>query len=273
MRIERIDEKTVKCYLSMEELEEYDITYKDFVLRSPKAKEMVEQIIAQAIEEVGYKPPEFAMDMQIMMMPDKGMILTLSEKTPDEIRNNPVLMEYLREMKRIFEEKLQQEGNTPEGMQAALEKLLGAGTLGVSAGKAGGQTAAFGIGTSQNAPDNVQGSGAITPSGSTAGKSHSHQSQAQPEYAIFAFPSLREICNYVKVLPKNLRVSSCLYVERGTYYLYIHKGAAAYKRYSKACILAMEYGTLYGATMDKVTYLQEHGECLIPEKAIQRLRL
>ena len=55
MRIERIDDKTVKCYLSNEELAEYEITYKDFVTRSPKAKEMVEQIVAQAIEEVGYK--------------------------------------------------------------------------------------------------------------------------------------------------------------------------------------------------------------------------
>ena len=54
MRIERIDDKTVKCYLSSEELEEYEITYKDFVTRSDKAKEMVAQIIAQAVEEVGY---------------------------------------------------------------------------------------------------------------------------------------------------------------------------------------------------------------------------
>ena len=80
MRIERIDDKTVKCYLSQEELAEYEITYKDFVTRTQKAKEMVEHIIAQAVEEVGYKPPEFAMDMQIMLMPDQGLILTLSEE-------------------------------------------------------------------------------------------------------------------------------------------------------------------------------------------------
>ena len=113
MRIERIDDKTVKCYLSSEELEEYEITYKDFLTRSDKAKEMVSQIIAQAVEEVGYKPPEFAMDMQIMLMPDQGMILTLSEKTPDEIRNNPTLIEYLRELKRIFEQKMSGEDMTP----------------------------------------------------------------------------------------------------------------------------------------------------------------
>ena len=33
MKIERIDDKTVKCFLSNEELEEYDIDYKDFVTR------------------------------------------------------------------------------------------------------------------------------------------------------------------------------------------------------------------------------------------------
>ena len=69
MKIERIDDKTVKCFISNEELEEFEITYKDFITRSEKAKEVVEEIIEQAIEEVGYKPPEFAMDMQIMMMP------------------------------------------------------------------------------------------------------------------------------------------------------------------------------------------------------------
>lgn len=214
MRIERIDDKTVKCYLSNEELAEYEITYKDFVTRSQKAKEMVEQIVAQAIEEVGYKPPEFAMDMQIMLMPDQGMILTLSEKTPDEIKNNPTLMEYLRELKRVFEEKMSGEG---------------------------------------------------TKNPQAAGKEY-------PDFAIFAFSSLRNIYNYVKVLPKTLRVNSSLYVEKGIYYLHMEKGGASQKRYSRACIQAMEYGSLYGATLDKVSYLQEHAECLIQEKAIQKLR-
>lgn len=233
MRIERIDDKTVKCYLSNEELAEYDITYKDFVLRSEKAKEMVEQIVAQAVEEVGYKPPEFAMDMQIMMMPDKGMILTLSEKTPDEIRNDPKLMEYLREMKKLFEQKMQQDGVIPESVQASVEKRLGAGK-------------------------NAQ---------------KPKLTSSQPDFAIFAFFSLRAVCDYVKVLPKILRVNSSLYVDKGVYYLYMDKGTAAYKRYSRACIQALEYGMLYGASLDKVTYLQEHAECLIAEKAVQKLRL
>ena len=241
MKIERIDDKTVKCYLSNEELAEYEITYKDFVTRSQKAKEMVEQIVAQAIEEVGYKPPEFAMDMQIMLMPDQGMILTLSEKTPDEIKNNPTLMEYLRELKRVFEEKMAGEGITPDN----IEKLL---TGGAAKDK-----------LPQKAADGVK-------KPEAAGKEY-------PDFAIFAFSSLRNIYNYVKVLPKTLRVNSSLYVEKGIYYLHMEKGGASQKRYSRACIQAMEYGSLWGATPDKVSYLQEHAECLISEKAIQKMRV
>ena len=39
MKIERVDDKTVKCFLSNKELEEYEIDYKDFVMRSEKAKD------------------------------------------------------------------------------------------------------------------------------------------------------------------------------------------------------------------------------------------
>ena len=109
MKIERIDDKTVKCFISNEELEEFEITYKDFITRSEKAKEVVEEIIEQAIEEGGYKPPQFAMDMQIMMMPDKGMVLTLSEKTPEDLQKNPALMEYLKEMRKTLEASKEQE--------------------------------------------------------------------------------------------------------------------------------------------------------------------
>ena len=51
MKIERIDDKTVKCFLSNEELEEYDIDYKDFVTRSDKAKEMERAYKNQALKE------------------------------------------------------------------------------------------------------------------------------------------------------------------------------------------------------------------------------
>ena len=75
MKIERVDEKTVKCFLSNEELEQYDISYKDFVTRSDKAREVVEEIMAHAVEEVDYKPPRFAFDRQHHNLQDRKSVV------------------------------------------------------------------------------------------------------------------------------------------------------------------------------------------------------
>lgn len=216
MRIERVDEKTVKCFLSNEELEEYEIDYKDFITRSEKAKEVVQEIIEQAAEQVGYKPPKFAFDLQIMMLPDQGMILTFSEKDPLDAKEGEQLLECLQEMKKVLQEKREKlEKN------AALEK----------------------------AP------------------------RRAPEFAIFAFRSVGRVMEYATALPANLRTKSALYAMDDVYYLHLDKGAASYERYSRACVQALEFGCLFAAEQDKLCYLQEHGECLIQEKALKKLRL
>ena len=88
-----------RCFISNEELEDYQIDYKDFVTRSDKAREIVRDIIAQASETVGYKPPKFAFDLSIMMLPEQGLVLTFSESDPLFDKNGGKLMEYLKEMK------------------------------------------------------------------------------------------------------------------------------------------------------------------------------
>lgn len=220
MKIERIDDKTVKCYLSHEELEEYDIDYKDFLMRSEKAKEMVKAIIEQAEETVGYKPPKFAFDLQIMALPDKGLILTFSEKDPADLKDETHIMEYLKEMKKVLQQ-------TKEQISAQ--------------------------------------------SAEAAAKEADTQEIHRPKEAIFQFDSLGRVMEYAKILPKNLRVHSELYAMDGSYYLYIAKNAASYLRYSRTCIQAMEFGTVYAAAEEKITYLREHGECLIADHALKKL--
>lgn len=242
MKIERVDEKTVKCFISNEELEEYDISYKDFVMRSDKAREIVEEIMAQAVEEVDYRPPQYALDLQIMMLPEQGMILTFTERTPEEIRNGANLMNYLREMRRILKEKLGLDGSTIAGLLAQAVVTAAAGQNGAQEGAA----------VADNSAGQVE--------------------TQKPRFAIFAFSSIRNLCDYASGLPKNLRVVSRLYRHEGTYYLYLERGGASYERYSRASIQALEFGELYAATEDKLVYLEEHGECLLSEKALAKLR-
>lgn len=233
MRIERVDDKTVKCFLSNEELEEYEIDYKDFILRSEKAKEVVQEIIEQAEEEVGYKPPKFAFDLQIMMMPEQGLLLTFSERDPADLKDGEQILECLRDMKQILEK--------------SKEKIASMG---------GGRQAGQG---------NAMPEKEATPGQEASGKMH-------PEKAVFAFTSLGAVMEYAAVMPANLRVHSALYRMDDIYYLHLQKGGASYERYSRACVQALEFSGLYTAEEERLLYLKEHGECLIAEHALKKLR-
>lgn len=231
MRIERIDEKTVKCFLSNQELEEYDIDYKDFIMRSEKAKEVVQEIIEQAEEEVGYKPPQFAFDLQIMMLPEQGMILTFSERD-SEVHEGDQFIECLKEMKRILQRTRERLNQTSESAGGGEEE----------AGK----------------PKREEKGG--------------NPRADRPGFAVFAFSGIGRVMEYAAVLPANLQVDSILYEMDGLYYLYLKKGRASYERYSRACIQALEFGSLYAAEERQTAQLKEHGQCLIGEKAIRKLR-
>lgn len=241
VRIERIDDKTVKCYLSNEELQEYEIDYKDFIMRSDKAKEIVQEIIIQAEEEVGYKPPQFAFDLQIMMIPDQGLVLTFSEKDPLDLKDGEQLLECLKEMKKVLQ-KTKDKVNQIQNANAQGKET--------EAGQQSGKSKATGQAASAQA-----------------------KRPKQPELAVFAFRSPGRVMEYASVLPANLRVKTALYVMNDVYYLHMQKGAASYERYSRACVQALEFGSLFAAENDRLEYLKEHGECLIEEQALKKLRL
>ncbi len=213
MRIKRVDEKTVKCFLSNEELEAYEIDYKDFIMHSDKAKQVVQDILAQAAEQVGYKPPKFAFDVQIMVLQDQGILLTFSEN--DTVNNHAQkILDYMKEMKDVL-----------ESAKEAISEV-------------------------EKVPKPAQ----------------------KSEQAIFVFESLRDVMQLANVLPGTLRVKSSLYEMKNQYYLCMNKGGAAYERFSRTCIQAMEFGRLYSAKPGQELLLEEHGKCLIEERAIQKLR-
>ncbi len=238
MRIERVDEKTVKCFLSNEELEEYEIDYKDFVLRSEKAKEIVQEIIEQAEEEVGYKPPKFAFDLQIMMLPSQGMVLTFSERD-SEATDGEQFIECLKEMKKL--------------LQRTKERLNQQAAAGAALPDAGSQ------------PREARGA-------KQAEEGKAQEETKQPGFAVFVFSGIGRVMEFASMLPTNLQVESALYEMDGLYYLYLLKGRASYERYSRACIQALEFGGLYTAEETQTVQLKEHGQCLIAEKAVKKLR-
>lgn len=235
MRFERIDDKTVKCFLSREELEEFDITYKDFITRSDKAREVMAKIMLQAEKEVGYQPSALMFELQIMMLPDQSMILVFSEKDPENMLPGG---KGLKDWMNMIKDALSMKG---------AQLSAGAGLK-------------ENDGTDAEKAEETKKAAAAYDAGET------------PGFAVFAFDRLRDICTFACRLPGNLRVRSELYEMEGIYFLYLEKGAASRERYSKTCVLAMEYAVLYTAQESRLGYLKEHARCLIEDHALQKMK-
>ncbi|MCR4897555.1 MAG: adaptor protein MecA [Lachnospiraceae bacterium] len=238
MRIERIDDQTIKCFLSVEELQEYHVDYKDFIYRSEKAQKLMRDIIEEAREKVGYKPPQMAFELQITMM-EQGMILTFSEKDPFDL-GDPSKNQNVRELLGRLKSYLQQ-----------------------MSGEAGGSVGAYDpndSGPIQSLPD----PGPVLPA----------VGGPKPEElleVVLSFSSMANVMAYMEALPGRLRFTSELYKMEDLYYLHIAKGAASLERFRKACIVGTEYAGFCAAGEGCDQLLKEHGELLIAERAMQKL--
>lgn len=194
---------------------------------------MVQEIIEQAEEEVGYKPPKYAFDLQIMMLPDEGLVLVFPRKNRWRIKRCTAVAGFAGNETGLRGE---------EGRDRRYAGKTGEGRNG------------------EQCRENKKAKGKA-------------EEAAKPQFAIFAFRNIGRVIEYAAVLPANLRINSTLYrMEDGTCYVYVQKGGASYERYSRACIQAMEFAALYAADEQKIRYLEEHGECLIREKALKKLR-
>lgn len=244
MKIERVDNNTIKCYISLEEMQQYNVEYTDFVTRTEKAQALMHDIIKQAHDEVGYEPPKFAFEMQIMMVPEQGMVLTFSEKEPFDVTDKDKVGAFLDHLK-DFVGKLSDYKDRIEKNPESAQKKSGQGSAGQ------------GTGGQEN-----------------AGGKRNAASMPRPEEseAVFAFASITQIMDLADVLPQGIRISSALYKMDGDYFLHLSRGAASSEKYRKTCVTAMEFGQVYRAGDGCDDMLKEHGECIIAEKALKKLR-
>jgi negative regulator of genetic competence, sporulation and motility len=242
MRIERVDDRTVKCYISREELIEYGVGYKDFLARTAQAT----KVLHEAMARLGYhERRRMPTDLQIIATPDEGVMLVFSEIEVD----GDHLQACINELRKLLEHTRKIEAMSDDDVEASEQGELFEETEEPQ---------------EQLAPQEKE---------RPQVEQEAPQKDANPPtFTVFAFASMRNVIEYAASLPANLRVDTALYTADGFYYLFMRKGYASYKGFSRACIQAMEFGSLYTADEKYVGYLLEHGECILEKGVLRRLR-
>ena len=216
MKYKKINDATVQCIVSADDMSEYGLTLSDIFERNERGEEFLRDIIERAHEEVGYQINNGNIAMQITLLKDNGLVVTFTDEGPAAFK------EMLQNLKEVLQEFSAELAGQEERERSR-----------VAAQKAG---------------------------------------EYDENRRMFVFASMHETMQYAATIPNTYSVKSHLYKEGGDYYLVLEKNRLSYKAFNRISAQAVEFGNLIAVSEERMQYLEEHGECLIRNRAVSRLR-
>lgn len=216
MKYKKINEATVQCIITEEDMQEYGLTLSDIFERNEKGEGFLRDIIERAHDEVGYTISGDSIAMQITPLKDKGLAVTFTNESPAGFRD---ILQHLKEVLQGVSAEISRQEE--EERQARKQEQL---------------------------------------------------DELNESRRMFVFATLHQVMQYAASIPSEVCVKSHLYKESEIYYLVVEKNRLSYKMFNKISAQAVEFGNLIAVSEERMQYLKEHGECLIADRAVSRLR-
>lgn len=212
MKYKKINDATVQCIITAEDMLEYGLTLSDIFERNEKGEGFLRDIIERAHDEIGYQINGENIAMQITPLKDKGLVVTFTDEGPMGFRD---ILQHIKDVLQGVSEEFdrQEQASMEQGAEAFDENRR-----------------------------------------------------------MFVFASLHQVMQYTASIPNTLSVKSHLYKENDAYYLVLEKNRLSYRMFNKISAQAVEFGNLIAVSEERMQYLEEHGECLIADRAVSRLR-
>lgn len=97
MRYKKINDATVQCIITAEDMLEYGLTLSDIFERNEKGEGFLRDIIERAHDEIGYQINGENIAMQITPLKDKGLVVTFTDESPMGFRD---ILQHLKDVPR-----------------------------------------------------------------------------------------------------------------------------------------------------------------------------
>ncbi len=241
MKIEKINDRQVRFTLTGEDLAARQIQLRELAYGTDKAKELFREMMQQAALQVGFEVENIPLMVEAVPMQGGAVVLIVTKiENPEE----------LDARFSNFAPSVTQQGNAA----GALEQLLRSLTS-----RAGEEDAAPSPAASQN--------------GSEAAKAALRQFR---EYAacnrLYAFRDMEQVLRAAARIQGSYTGDSALFGESGNYQLLLKMKDVEEASALRGVITAVsEFGTQQPITYAREQYLQEHGDLLIPDHAVEKL--
>jgi adapter protein MecA 1/2 len=261
MNFSRLDDDTVRCFLSSEDLEENGLKLEDFFHNSEPAREFLQTIVERAKEEVGYEFEGGPLAMQVSPMPEDGLVITFSEKSDSFWKG---LSEHLRDVflskeKSGIADFLEQTKTGKEADSSELIENLLRGFIESRMEKM------------DQKEEKKEKAGKKQPDKTT--KKETPEKQF-PDFLLYRFEKLEYIEKFCAGIQPGRFIKSQVYYlsEQDAWFLAVWRGRTAEANFRRFCAQALEYGMLVSDNACQMEYLKEHAECILEKDALKVLK-
>ena len=275
MIFRRIDSKTVNCIITPQDMENHGIRLDDLFERKEQAMEFLHMIVGEAQRRVNFKPDGAVTSMQMTVLPDHSVSLTLSEQSGTQFR---ILLKKIqqklgiaipdnlkKELEKLSEDqKIERLKDYAARVQSGEEREKAAREAGLSSGTGSDVNPA---GTSAD----------ITLSGKTHGrqmKKEKSAGQAAGHYEFSSFRDVLECLTHLSSLSEEKKTKDVcveVYARRNAYYLVLDRNGADASSFSQTALSLNEYGRMVTAGSAVIAHVREIYRPVLKRSTIGKL--
>lgn len=118
MEYKRIDENTIRCIVTEEDMESFGLNLDEFLSHSGRSDEFLQYIVSEARDELGYQNDKGIVSMRLEVLSDRRICVTFGSGDEKQVREQ--VLKYLKELaeSRIAQEIERMLGGRREEAQA-----------------------------------------------------------------------------------------------------------------------------------------------------------
>lgn len=254
MKIEKINENQIRFTLTQDDLAARQLRLSELAYGTEKARDLFREMLQQAADLVGFEADNTPLMIEAVPMRD-GEIVLIVTKVNDPEELDPRFSN--------FAPSVSQKKSGPSAFEQLLQSLTGH------------------LNPSDDIPVNASESDGTSDAAQAASRSSSRITQQEAmrqfrEYAIcnrlYSFSSMEQVMDAASRIQPSYTGESALYGKSGEYQLFLKMKdvqEAASLRHVLAAI--SEFSDMQPVTYAREQYLEEHGNVLIADHAIEKL--
>ena len=258
MEDKRIDENTIRCIITEEDMENFGLDLDEFLSHSQKSDAFLRHIVEEARDELGYPIQHGMVSMRLEVLSDNRISLTFA--SGDE---KSILQQMMGHLQKIFPDVdkasldyiVEQLSRMPEKQRNEKVSKLVADSL--------AQTL-----------ENMQSlKGAFSGNAAQGKKPVEEKLEYDKDtYRLYEFASMNDAIEYCHAIGLKQPIRSHLYKMKNQYYLIVERYRISDYNYNLLTAIAFEYAKVYADPEAMYDHLMEYGELILENRAIGILR-